>query len=297
MRLKSDSNQMLDLISVPTHSKTFPTWAFFSLAANGILVVAIAWGLQHKYQWLLPSAVSQSAAAPVSAPKPEQLMELGVRHQLNYQQWLALLQKEAEVAAAQKPEHLSILLGDSISLWFPVELLPPKQTWLNQGISGETSAGLLGRLDLIDTTQPEIIFVLIGINDLIRGDKDETILANQQLIIHYLRQVHPQAKIVIHSILPHGTDKVTWEGRDRLLAIPNSRIQALNEQIKAIANSEGIIYLDLYPLFSDTKGNLNTELTSDGLHLNPKGYKVWRNALIVLNQLVLEPPSKVGRGE
>lgn len=283
---------------MPTHSKTFPIWAFFSLSANGLLVVAIAWGLQHKYQWSLPSAVSQSAAAGVSAPKPEQLMELGPRHQLNYQQWLALLQKEAEVAAAQKPEHLSILLGDSISLWFPVELLPPKRTWLNQGISGETSVGLLERLDLIDRTQPEIIFVLIGINDLIRGAKDETILANQQLIISYLRKVHPQSKIVIHSILPHGGEKITWEGRERLLAIPNSRIQALNEQIKAIANSEGIIYLDLYPLFSDAKGNLNTELTSDGLHLNPQGYKIWRNALIVLHQLVLEPTaSKVGSRE
>lgn len=288
MPLKSDSNQMLDLISVPTHSKTFPAWAFFSLAANGLLVVAIAWGLQHKYQWSLPSAASQSVAARVSAPKPEQVMELGQRHQLNYQQWLALLQQEAEVAATQKPEHLSILLGDSLSLWFPVEILPPQRTWLNQGISGETSTGLLERLDLIDRTQPEIIFVLIGINDLIRGAKDETILANQQLIIHYLRQVHPQTKIVIQSILPHSAEKITWEGRDRLIAIPNSRIQALNQQIKAIANSEGIIYLDLYPLFADTKGNLNTELTSDGLHLNPQGYKVWRNALIVLNQLVLE---------
>jgi lysophospholipase L1-like esterase len=118
--------------------------------------------------------------------------------------------------------------------------------------------------------------------------KDETIVANQQLIIRYLRQVHPQAKIVVQSILPHGAEKVTWEGRDRLVAIPNTRILALNGQIKALAKSEDVIYLDLYPLFADANGNLNTELTSDGLHLNAQGYKVWRNALLVLNQLVLE---------
>jgi lysophospholipase L1-like esterase len=117
--------------------------------------------------------------------------------------------------------------------------------------------------------------------------KDETIVANQQLIIRYLRQVHPQAKIVVQSILPHGAEKVTWEGRDRLVAIPNTRILALNGQIKALAKSEDVIYLDLYPLFADANGNLNTELTSDGLHLNAQGYKVWRNALLVLNQLVL----------
>jgi lysophospholipase L1-like esterase len=140
----------------------------------------------------------------------------------------------------------------------------------------------------LDKTQPEVIFVLIGINDLIRGVKDETILANQELIISYLRRVHPQAKIVVQSILPHSGEKVTWEGRDRLLAIPNSRIRELNQELKAIADNEGVIYLDLYPLFADSDGNLKTELSTDGLHLSPQGYLVWRNALLVFNQLVLE---------
>lgn len=277
---------------MPTHSKTFPAWALISLALNGLLVAAMATGLQRNDQWSISSPVSQSAvAARVLAPTPEPTQP-GTRHLLNYQQWVALLQQEAEVAAAQKPEHLSILLGDSISLWFPAELLPPKRSWLNQGISGETSAGLLERLALIDRTQPEVIFVLIGINDLIRGMKDETILANQQLIIRYLRQVHPQTKIVVQSILPHGMDKVTWEGRDRLLAIPNTRIVALNEQIKAIAKAEGGVYLDLYPLFTDSNGNLNPELSSDGLHLSTQGYKIWRNAIMVFNQLLLESQSQ-----
>ena len=285
-----------------TRSKTIPTWLFFSLVANGLLLLAISWVLQREYQWSVPSPVSHSAvttglAYPTPSPLPP---ELGPRHQLNYHQWVALLEKEAEVIADQKPENLSILIGDSLSLWFPSELLPKERSWLNQGISGETSAGLMNRLELLDKTRPEVIFVMIGINDLIRGVKDKTILANQQLIIRYLQQVHPQAKIIVQSILPHSSDKVTWEGRDRLLKIPNSRIRELNRQIKAIAQDEGIIYLDLYPLFADTEGNLQIELSTDGLHLNPQGYVVWRNALLVLSQLVLEPSRKekgVGTGE
>ncbi|HAX89510.1 MAG TPA: lysophospholipase, partial [Cyanobacteria bacterium UBA11370] len=119
--------------------------------------------------------------------------------------------------------------------------------WLNQGISGETSAGLLNRLELLDQTQPEVIFVMIGINDLIRGIKDETLLANQQLIIRYLQRVHPQAQIVVQSVLPHSAEKATWQGRDRLLEIPNRRIRDINQRLKAIAKAEGVIYLDLYP--------------------------------------------------
>lgn len=213
---------------------------------------------------------------------------LGPRHQLNYQQWVELLGQEAEVVVRQQPKHLSILAGDSLSLWFPNEMLPSEQAWLNQGISGETSRGLLNRLELFDKTQPDAIFVMIGINDLIRGVKDETILANQQLIVRYLQRVHPQAKIVVQSILPHSGTKATWERRDRLLAIPNSRIRELNEQLKAIAREENAVYLDLYPLFADDEGNLKMELSTDGLHLNPQGYLVWRNALVVLNQIILE---------
>lgn len=271
-----------------TRFKNLPGWAILSLAANGLLVLAIAWVLLPDNRWSVSSAVSQkTATARVSSPTPEPTSELGPRHQLNYQQWVELLAREAEVVAAKQPEHLAILLGDSLSLWFPVQMLPSDRNWLNQGISGETSEGLLKRLDLFDKTQPEVIFVMIGINDLIRRFSDETILTNQQQIVRYLRRVHPQAKIVVQSILPHGEQKATWEGRDRLLSIPNSRIRELNQQLKAIAQEEDVSYLDLYPLFADAEGNLKMEMSSDGLHLNPQGYLVWRSALIVFNQLSL----------
>ncbi|HBL60243.1 MAG TPA: lysophospholipase [Cyanobacteria bacterium UBA8803] len=269
--------------------KTCPAWAFFSLAANGLLVLAIAWVLFRQDQGALPSAASQSVVTnPALVPNPTAVPELGPRHQLNYQQWVTLLKQEADVIATKQPDHLGILLGDSISLWFPNELLPPDRPWLNQGISGETSAGLLNRLEVLDRTQPEVIFVMIGINDLIRGVKEDTLLANQQLIIRYLQRTHPQAKIVVQSILPHSADKATWEGRDRLLAIPNRRIRNINHKLKAIAQSEGVIYLDLYPLFADKEGNLQTRLSTDGLHLSPQGYLVWHYALQVFNQLVFE---------
>ena len=272
-----------------TGSKIFPSWVFLSLAANGLLIVSVSLLLLRDHSF---SAASQARASvtqsgltnPVSSPTPE----LGPRHQLNYEQWLALLDREAEVAAENQPKRLTILAGDSLMLWFPPDLLPPERTWLNQGISGETSTGLLERLNLLDRTQPETIFVMIGINDLIRGVSDETLLDNQQQIIQYLIRVHPQAQIVVQSILPHGGAGVTWQGRDRLLAVPNSRIRSLNRQLQAIANTEGAYYLNLHPLFTDAQGDLQADLTTDGLHLSPKGYLVWRSALQLYSQMKLE---------
>ena len=291
IELQSDERADAESRQVSITSKSFPTWAVFSLAVNGVLVLAIAGVLLRQYQGAIPSAVSQSLATDATSEAeatPTPVPELGPRHQFNYQQWVALLEQEAEVMVKQKPEDLAILLGDSISLWFPNEMLPTQRTWLNQGISGETTAGLLNRLDVLDQTQPEIIFLMIGINDVIRGITDETILANQRLIIRYLRRNHPQAKIIVQSILPHSGENATWEGRDRLLEIPNSRILEINQRLKAIAESEDAIYLDLYPLFADTEGNLKMELSTDGLHLNPQGYLIWHYALQVTDQLVLD---------
>ncbi len=214
--------------------------------------------------------------------------ELGSRHKLNYQQWVDVLRQEAKVAAQKRPQHLTILVGDSLSLWFPAELLPQNRTWLNQGLSGETSTGLLKRLELFDSTQPETIFVMIGINDLIRGVSDETILKNQRQIMRYLKKVHPQTQIVVQSILPHGGEDATWEGREKLLEISNSRIRRLNQKLQAIAQKEGVKYLDLYPLFAHKQGLLRPKLSTDGLHLNSQGYLVWSSALQLYSQMQLQ---------
>lgn len=221
---------------------------------------------------------STEAAAPA---------DLGPRHQLTYNEWLDILRLEAEAIATNPPEHLSILMGDSISLWFPHDLLPRNTTWLNQGISGEVSAGLLRRLDFIQETDPDVIFILIGINDLVRGVSDSTLMANQQQIVQDLKSMHPDAVIVVQSILPHAGTAATWEGKDRLLDIPNERIQALNQQLRRVARAEKVEFLDLYSLFSNAQGNLRTDLSTDGLHLNDAGYMVWASALQVYHQLEL----------
>lgn len=237
--------------------------------------------------------LSRTAKKP--APTPiraiDQLPLQEARKQLTYKQSVAILKQEANLAALEHPQHLTVLAGDSLSNWFPDDLLPPERTWLNQGISGETSAGLHRRLELFDQTQPETIFVMIGINDLLRGMTDETILENQRLIIQYLRRVHSDTQIVVQSILPHSGKHSNSEQGAHVLAVTNSRIRQLNRQIKAIATLEGVNYLDLHPLFTDAQGNLRPELSTDGLHLSTHGYLVWRSALQMYSQQELKPPT------
>lgn len=202
------------------------------------------------------------------------------RSKPSYEQWKRLLAREADaIATGQGNNRLSILVGDSLSMWFPNQQLPEGQLWLNQGISGDTSRGILQRLGAFSRTRPDKIYLLAGINDLRRGESDATILHNLQQIMRRLRQQHPQSQILVQSILP-----------TRLDAIPNQRIRRLNQQIAEIAQQEGVNFLNLHQLFADDGGSLRPELTTDGLHLDRRGYQLWQVALqradqwIALNQ-------------
>ncbi len=273
--------RFLQFLQVPPGWRALPPWVGLSLALNGLLFGAVV---------VLSGAnmVAQRRASPVTRPElypggaiahgaDEWLEPAGERQFLTYQQWVSLLQQEA--IAARAAPRLTVLLGDSISLWFPPELLPGRRTWLNQGISGERSQGLYQRLSLLDENPLEMVFIMVGINDLVSQVPPEEVVANLTATVNYLRATHPQATLVLQSILPHSGPQATWEGRDRLLALPIERIQATNQAIAALAAAQGIPYLDLYPLFATGEGYLRPDLTTDGLHLNPQGYWVWRTAI------------------
>jgi lysophospholipase L1-like esterase len=200
----------------------------------------------------------------------EQLLrDEGQKQQLTYDDWKALLALEAKaIAQGQGKNRLSILVGDSLSMWFPKEKLPSGKLWLNQGISGDTSSGIANRLTAFSQTRPDAIYIMAGINDLRRGNSNEAILRNHRRIIRSLKQSHPRTQIFVQSILP--THQPT---------LSNSRIRQLNQKLAQIAKEEKVNYLNIHSWFADAEGNLRSDLTTDGLHLSADGYDVWRFAI------------------
>lgn len=281
-----------------------PQWAVLPIVLSGALLLA-ALLAAHRGRLTTASNVSASTVEPEAAAQAGQPVELdyappsqlGLKHELTYEQWVRLLKREAAAIAQQQPERLYVLAGDSLSLWFPAELLPEAVTWLNQGISGETSYGLLRRLKGFDQTNPQIIFVMIGINDLIRGVRKDTLVENHREIIRHLKSAHPRAKIVVQSILPHGGDRASqryltstkgdpapaqnppplWV--KRLPKISNRQIQKLNQRLAIVSREEKVEFLDIHSLFANSEGYLHDNLTTDGLHLSHQGYALWRSQL------------------
>jgi acyl-CoA thioesterase-1 len=68
---------------------------------------------------------------------------------------------------------------------------------VNAGVSGETSAGGLRRIDWL-LQQPVAVLVLeLGANDGLRGLDIETMAANLQAIVDHTRAAHPDVAIVV----------------------------------------------------------------------------------------------------
>lgn len=201
--------------------------------------------------------------------KVQSLLITRRKPKLTYQDWKRLLALEARaMTKGQGNNRLSIILGDSLSLWFPTDGLPNGKLWLNQGISGDTSTGILTRLSAFSATKPEAIYIMAGVNDLRKGTSDKVILSNHRRIVRRLKITHPNSHIIIQSILPTRRPK-----------IPNTRIRNLNAQLARIAKEEGVYYVNIHKWFTDFKGDLRQELTTDGLHLSLNGYEVWQAAI------------------
>ncbi len=279
------------LKSLARRLREVPPWALLSLVMNGLLFITVLVVLRQLSQAsnpVLPQANAYASDQRIAA-KPNFEQQLGERHALEYQQWVALLQAEADAAVAINAPRQNVLLGDSITLWFPPDMLPGRKTWLNQAISGENSGGLVNRLYILDDNNIEAFFIMVGINDMLWGGKDDDLAYNVRSMINYLQERHPDAKIVVQSILPHGGESASWEGRDKLKYIPPSRIKAVNEDLELIAAELDAYYLDLFDLFANGEGFMRPDLTTDGLHLNEDGYMVWRTAIALFNEGQLEP--------
>ncbi len=68
---------------------------------------------------------------------------------------------------------------------------------VNAGVSGETSAGGLRRIDWLLRQPVAVLVVELGANDMLRGQSVEALRSNLEEIIERTRAAHPEARIVL----------------------------------------------------------------------------------------------------
>lgn len=168
-----------------------------------------------------------------------------------------------------------IFLGNSITDGAEWAQLFNDLRMKNQGISGDVTAGLLHRLDVVTDRKPAKIFLLIGTNDLARGINADTVLHNIYLLADYVKQQSPKTKLYVQSILPVNDGYGKFAGHTK----NNEIIKRVNEQLQTNAVTHHYVYIDLHTYFVRKDGKLREDLSNDGLHLMGGAYLLWKNIL------------------
>lgn len=188
--------------------------------------------------------------------------------------WLARQNDFAKDQGKFKDAQAVVLLGDSITQAAPGNKLGLKQPVANRGISGDTSRGMLYRLQHnVSALNPSAVVLLCGTNDLLQpGGSPQTIVANMLAISKALEKQHPKLKLVVCTMLP--IDARRGQQASRQVAEVNALIR------EKFQNGPQLQVCDLHAAFVDEAGILKSALLRDGVHPNAAGYELWKTALL-----------------
>ena len=163
---------------------------------------------------------------------------------------------------SQNEKYKTIMLGDSITDEGSWDELLNNDTIQNRGISGDTTDGVLDRLNSVNKNIKQV-FIMIGVNDIMRGREVDEIFANYLKIIKTFKEKN--IKVHIQSTLYIGeTRKSNF----------NPKVEELNKRLEKYASENQITFINLNPIFAPQKV-LKKEFTFDDLHLNGTAYKLW----------------------
>ncbi len=167
-----------------------------------------------------------------------------------------------------------IFLGDSMTDEGHWSKLFPDENVINFGIGGDTTKGILNRINQTIAANPSKIFLMIGTNDLCYNRSVNDTADNYDRILFLLHKNLPHTKIYVESVLPFN-DKIF----PSVYLRTNDNIKLLNTKIKKIAAKYDDPYINITAPFTGEDGRLPANETVDGLHLNDHGYNIWRDQI------------------
>lgn len=182
----------------------------------------------------------------------------------------ALVALLAGVPAPAAGERVIAAFGDSLTAGFGV---PPDQAWpalvearlrrdgyphrvVNAGVSGDTSAGGLRRVDWVLRTRPEIVIVALGANDGLRGQPARETRANLDGIVDRLQEAGARVLLAGMRLPPnYGPDRARQFAAVFPAVARRTRVPLVPFLLDGVAGDPGL--------------NL-----PDGIHPNAAGHRV-----------------------
>lgn len=175
-----------------------------------------------------------------------------------------------------------VFMGDSLTVNF--KQLDNYECIINLAVGGYKTTENIPLVKDLRNHHPNKVFLMVGINDLLCNLRfwphGYTIPINKSydLLIDLIKTNLPKATTYLMSVLPVNLGLLNEDYKNKA----NQMVRLLNQNIQETAKKYFVEYLDLTMAFIDSKQELNTEYTKDGIHLNDKGYQVWFDCIKAL---------------
>jgi lysophospholipase L1-like esterase len=233
--------------------------------------------------WMAALAIGLLAGKELAfAQTPEDVMQYPTNSALlpgkgAVSKWAGLAptwaRRQAEFAKTAPNEHGAVVfLGDSITQgWTSLARDFPDLKVANRGISGDTTRGVLYRLDAdVLSLDPKAVVLLIGTNDVGAGGDPADVAYNISLILKQMRKKYPHMPIIVCEVMPSN------EKQHR----PPATIEEVNRLMKKDVRWHSHVYLcDTWTMFAQPDGDAPKAIFPDLLHPNATGYAQWTAAL------------------
>jgi lysophospholipase L1-like esterase len=184
-----------------------------------------------------------------------------------------------------------VFLGDSITAgWAGAGKEAWAKAWAplgaaNFGIGGDRTEHVLWRLQNgnFEGLKPKLVVLMIGTNNtghvgrsqaelggaVYHGSAEHTATGVKAILDHLATKL-PETKVLLLGIFPRGQD-----GSDTM----RQQNVATNALIAKLADGQKVVFKDIGKTFLGEEGALSKEIMPDLLHLSPKGYQLWADAI------------------
>lgn len=176
-----------------------------------------------------------------------------------------------------------LFLGDSITNRWSVE---GAEAWeefygdrkaYNLGNGGDRTEHTLWRLEhgKIDRLQPRLLVLMIGTNNLVQKEEampntPREIADGVTAVVHGLKRRMPDTHILVVATFPRGKGP-----RHRF----RQKTAEISPMLAELADGGRVHFLDIGNVFIGEDGRIPEDVMPDGLHLSPKGYRLWAESI------------------
>jgi acyl-CoA thioesterase I len=206
---------------------------------------------------LISIAARSQTPVPLNSAQAD-FAQLSRYHEAN----LKLLASSGQTRVVFLGDSLLDYWGSRSGTWFS------NPGWQNRGIGGQTTSQLLlrERNDAL-TLHPKAILLEGGSNDMRLGFQPEEIRDNFKSMGELAQANH--IKVFVAAMTP------TCDCYSALTGLRTvERIHELNRLLADMCKQKNWGWIDLNTPLSDTAGQMQKELTVDGVHPNDKGYSL-----------------------